>query len=373
MAWPTTTRPSTCTRNPFPAAIIASCAWARATIRKEAAWEPILLVDFGMGVRERGPDPDEAGYVQGDDRYPVVNITPQVFIPRRSEPGWRFLTKEGKYVHDAEGRKGHLYTHPYPVSDRKFLVSYKVNPADHYKDVANAYALYLIDTEGHHRPVHADAKLSCWHPLPLVARPVPPRVQSFRDPQYAASNQALCVVANVYQGMEGVEPGEVKWLRINEALPRYWSTSRRWEPSLSSSSWKAALWPRVQWGVVPVEKDGSAHFVVPANRSIFFQALDENFREIQRERTYVNYAPGEVRSCTGCHGQSNRTASRGRLRHAAGVDPAAEHAPAATVRSGGQRRRRPAPARSSTTPPTSSRSSTPSASSATARRIPPAG
>ena len=109
--------------------------------------------------------------------------------------------------------------------------------------------------------------------------------------------------------MEGVEPGEVKWLRINEALPRYWSTGRRWDPSLSSSSWKAALWPRVQWGVVPVEEDGSAHFVVPANRSIFFQALDENFREIQRERTYVNYAPGEVRSCTGCHGQSNRIAA----------------------------------------------------------------
>ena len=106
--------------------------------------------------------------------------------------------------------------------------------------------------------------------------------------------------------MEGVAPGQVKWLRINEAVPRYWSTGRRWSPSVSSSSWKASLWPRVQWGVVPVEKDGSAYFVVPAGRNIFYQALDENFREIQRERTYVNYSPGEVRSCTGCHAQSNR-------------------------------------------------------------------
>jgi len=53
-----------------------------------------------------------------------------------------------------------------------------------------------------------------------------------------------------------------------------------------------------------VEKDGSAYFVVPAGRNIFYQALDENYREIQRERTYVNYAPGELRSCTGCHAQS---------------------------------------------------------------------
>ena len=271
----------------------------------------ILLVDFGMGVRGRGPDPSEASYVQGDKRYPVVNITPEVFVQRRTEPGWHFLTKDGKYVHDGEGRSGHLFTHPYPVSDREFLVSYKVKPSDHYKEVANAYALYLIDTEGGRRLVHADPVLSCWHPTPLVARPVPPRLQPARDPKYLASGQSLCVLTNVYQGMDGIERGKVKWLRINEALPRYWSTGRRWEPSLSSSSWKAALWPRVQWGVVPVEEDGSAHFLVPANRAIFFQALDENFRELQRERTYVNYAPGEVRSCTGCHGQSNRTASLG--------------------------------------------------------------
>lgn len=271
----------------------------------------ILLVDFGLGIRGRGPDPDEPGYLPGDRRYPVVNLTPDVFVQRRTEPGWHFRTPEGKYVHDAAGQRGHLYTHPYPVSDRQFLVSYKIHPADHYKEVANAYALYLIDTRGHHRAVHADPKLSCWHPLPRAPRPVPPRVQPFRDADYAARHQAVCVVANVYQGMEGVAPGTVKWLRVNEALPRYWSTGRRWEPSVSSSGWKAALWPRVQWGVVPVEPDGSAHLVVPANRSIFFQALDADFREVQRERTYVNYAAGEVRSCTGCHGQSHQTAALG--------------------------------------------------------------
>lgn len=270
---------------------------------------PILLVDFGKGVRVRGPDPDEDNYIERDDRYSVTNITPHVFIERRTGDGWYFLTEEGGYVHDQDGQKGHLYTNPYPVSDREFLVSYKVDPTDHYREVADAYALYLIDVKGNHRFVHADDELSCWHPVPLVARPVPPDRQSALNPNYAAANQAVCVVTNVYQGMAGVEPGEVKWLRINEVLSRYWSTGKLWEPWVSSSSWKAALWSRVQWGVVPVEKDGSAHFVVPADRNIFYQALDEDFRELQRERTYVNYAPGEVRSCNGCHGQSNRTAS----------------------------------------------------------------
>jgi hypothetical protein len=40
---------------------------------------------------------------------------------------------------------------------------------------------------------------------------------------------------------------------------------------------------------------------------LFYQALDVNFMEVQRERTYVNYKPGETRSCLGCHGQRART------------------------------------------------------------------
>jgi hypothetical protein len=267
----------------------------------------IMLIDFQKGNRERGPDPDEAEYKQWDDSYPVTNMTPEVFVERRTEPGWHFRTETGEYVHDREGKSGHLFTHPYPVTETQFLVSYKVNPKDHYKNVANAYALYLIDTQGNRQQVHSDDTLSCWHPMPLVARTVPPQVYSYKNPAYASQEQGLCIVTNVYEGMEGVRPGEIKWLRINEAIPRYWDTGRRWGSSTSSSSWKAALWPRVQWGVVPVEADGSAHFTVPANRSIFFQALDKDFRELQRERTYVNYQAGEVRSCVGCHAQGTRT------------------------------------------------------------------
>ncbi|MCF7972416.1 MAG: hypothetical protein K9N55_01230 [Phycisphaerae bacterium] len=267
----------------------------------------IMLIDFQRGNRKRGPDPDEADYVQWDDRYPVTNLTPEVFIERRTEPGWHFRTQAGEYVHDREGRSGHLYTHPYPVTENTFLVSYKVNAKDHYKNVGNAYALYLIDTQGRQRFVHSDETLSCWHPTPLAARNLPPQVYSYKNPTYAAKEEALCIVTNVYEGMDGVAPGEVKWLRINEAIPRYWDTGRRWGSATSSSSWKAALWPRVQWGVVPVEADGSAYFTVPANRDIFYQALDKDFREIQRERTYVNYQAGEVRSCVGCHAQGTRS------------------------------------------------------------------
>ena len=268
---------------------------------------PIMLIDLRRGSGVRGPDPDEEGFVQWDTRYAVNNVTPHVFIERRTEPGWFFRKKNGKYVHDKEGTSGHLYTHPYPVSKEAFLVSYKVKASDHYQNVPDAYGLYLLDTTGQHRRVYHDKALSSWHPTPLKAREVPPALAPARDPKLAANNEALCIVTDIYDGMDGVARGSIKWLRINEAVPRYWDTGRRWATSLSSSSWKGALWPRTQWGVVPVEADGSAYFKVPANRNIFFQALDEDFREVQRERTYVNYHPGEIRSCVGCHGKENRS------------------------------------------------------------------
>ncbi|MHC4636956.1 MAG: HzsA-related protein, partial [Planctomycetota bacterium] len=62
-----------------------------------------------------------------------------------------------------------------------------------------------------------------------------------------------------------------------------------------------ALDLKVMHGIVPVYEDGSAHFVVVPNKNLYFQALDENFMEIQRMRTYVNLLPGEQRSCIGCH------------------------------------------------------------------------
>ena len=186
---------------------------------------------------------------------------PHVFIQRRTEPGWHFLTKDGRYVHDPEGQqRAPLHA---SVSRQRSRVPGLLQGQSRRSLQGGCQCLCLVPDR------YRGAAIVWFTPMPSSPAGircrwsrgrVPPRVQPVRDPQYAASNQAVCVVANVYQGMEGVEPGEVKWLRINEALPRYWSTGRRWDPSLSSSSWKAALWPRVQWGVVPVEKDGSAHF-----------------------------------------------------------------------------------------------------------------
>ncbi len=54
-------------------------------------------------------------------------------------------------------------------------------------------------------------------------------------------------------------------------------------------------------GLATVHEDGSAFFTVPANKNLYFQALDENYMELHRMRTFINLLPGEKRSCVGCH------------------------------------------------------------------------
>ncbi|MEA1949771.1 MAG: hypothetical protein U9N87_00180, partial [Planctomycetota bacterium] len=59
-------------------------------------------------------------------------------------------------------------------------------------------------------------------------------------------------------------------------------------------------------GTVPVEPDGSAYMELPALRSLFFVALDENDRSVKRMQSFVTVQPGETTSCVGCHEQRTR-------------------------------------------------------------------
>ncbi|MDR2344664.1 MAG: hypothetical protein LBE18_01220 [Planctomycetaceae bacterium] len=204
---------------------------------------------------------------------------------------------------------GPLFIDPFPLNEHDFLVSY--NPNQKWNTV-NAYGIYLINDTGERELLFRDNEWSAWCPIPVQATPVPPSPTAVRDKELAAKNLALLVVTDVYAGMDGVPRGSIKYLRINEHVPRPWTARRYWngdefDQQHSVISHYAALGLRVQHGVVPVEKDGSANFVVPADKNIFLQALDENYREVQRERTFVNYRPGEVRSCIGCHEQASTT------------------------------------------------------------------
>tara|TARA_R110000751_G_scaffold116604_2_gene216345 strand:- start:109586 stop:112249 length:2664 start_codon:yes stop_codon:yes gene_type:complete len=65
-------------------------------------------------------------------------------------------------------------------------------------------------------------------------------------------------------------------------------------------------------GYVPVEPDGSVLFDVPANVPLAFSVLDENGKRVsERHQNWLQFAPGEVRTCNGCHSAGN-TSPHGR-------------------------------------------------------------
>ena len=225
--------------------------------------------------------------------------------------GFHFKDDNGEWIHDFTGTLGRLFRNPYPISRELFLVSYK--PKGLRWDVFNGYSLALLDGQGRETVLLKDPAVSVWHPYPVVPRERPPVLAGGAvDPELAAKGLARCLVSDIYVGMDnanggGVNRGEVKYIRILEQLPRPWSARKPYFDDTAgtthahSAIGTGSLSIKVQHGVVPVEDDGSAHFLVPANKAIYLQALDENYCAIQTERTYVNYNPGEVRSCIGCH------------------------------------------------------------------------
>ena len=150
--------------------------------------------------------------------------------------------------------------------------------------------------------------------------------------------------------MDGVQPGEIKKLLVLETLPKPINYTGGMEPL----SYGGTFTLERMLGTVPVEPDGSAYFELPALRSLFFVALDEQRPGGQADAEFHHGQPGETTGCVGCHEQRTQAAAR---RPAAPAGPA----PPAEPRSS----RSPACPTCSISPATCSRFSTGTACAAT--------
>ncbi len=214
--------------------------------------------------------------------------------------------------------RGGLYQTPWALSEKCFLASYSYarphctapSGAD-----CNGFGVYLIDSYGNRELIHRDPRLSCTFPIPLRRRPRPPHVPGLQaevptEPEAAAT----CYVADVYDGLEGVPRGTVKYLRISQHVGWPYDRQRGQMDYIAGNAGSRQVdfqsWSPVRViGTVPVEEDGSAHFRVPADTGVYFQALDERHMEIRRMRSVVSLKAGEVRGCTGCHESRAQTAT----------------------------------------------------------------
>jgi hypothetical protein len=182
---------------------------------------------------------------------------------------------------------GDGFRDPYPISEHEFLA-------------ARGNEIVTVTDDGGVK-VLWKSKGMVHEPRLITSRPRQAIIPSRADP--SESNGTLMLI-NVYEGrnMGGVKPGSIKKLLVMEDLPKPVNFhGGGTTPLAHGGSW---TFKRIL-GTVPVEADGSANFNIPACRSIYFAALDENDLSIKQMRSSVTVQPGERVSCIGCH--ENRT------------------------------------------------------------------
>jgi len=185
------------------------------------------------------------------------------------------------------------FLHPWPLSDKYFIVSAKPTPGD-------LWGIYLVDVFDNMLLLKEVEGSVLVEPMALGRRPRPPvnapRTNHRRD-------DALVYIEDVYTGpgLAGVPRGAVKELR----LFTYYFVYQKMAGINSHVGVDGPWEPKRVLGTVPVASDGSALFRVPANTPISIQPLDSNGAALQLMRSWLTAMPGEIVACTGCHEKQN--------------------------------------------------------------------
>jgi len=206
----------------------------------------------------------------------------------------------------AEDSRAGWFSDPMPLCEDAWLCSYTPTVLPWLE---KSWALYLADRHGNLALVYRDAAISCQEPVPVIRRQVPHVRPGAPEDTGATDAEATLFLADVYRGLTGVPRGTAKRLRIIEDVPR----KGVMEGGVVCTSGTLIFTIKRVFGIVPIEPDGSAHFIVPANRNVYFEVLDQSDREIQRMRSVVCLKPGEIRSCVGCHESRNTAPPPGRV------------------------------------------------------------
>ena len=147
--------------------------------------------------------------------------------------------------------------------------------------------------------------LGFYNAKPLRARPAPGTIPSALPDDTSQDRMATLYLQDVYRGLSPhVKRGQIKEIRVVQEIEKPVSinvSKRAFGFQFPVVSCGATYAPKKVWGTVPVLDDGSASFRVPAGVPIYFMALDEHGRALQRMRSFTHLMPGETQGCIGCH------------------------------------------------------------------------
>ena len=248
----------------------------------------------------------------------IRNLTPEVAIGEADKG-------DGNQIHGP-------YENPFPLDAEWFLVSKRGTVL--VRDYDGTQVAKVLPRKG---------ELGFFNPQPLRRRTRPPVLAStllaaqatdpagVDNPTTASDTDtawATVVLHDVYRGLEPqVKRGEVKEICVVEEMRKVVRTDvnkRAFGFQFPVISCGATYAAKKVWGYATVADDGSACFRVPAERPIYFLALDADGRAVQRMRTFTHLMAGETQGCVGCHEPRQQVSA---ARHAVPHDPEALRPP----------------------------------------------
>ena len=181
------------------------------------------------------------------------------------------------------------YRDPYPLS-KEHLIAGLGRTIQLMDATGKPYEIFQLDWNKY------QPEFSVHEPRPIIKRKRERVIPDLINPETSTGKLLL---TNVYVGqqMKDVAYGSVKKLLVMETLPKPINYTGGMDPLTYGGSFTLEK----ILGTIPVEPDGSAYMELPANRSIFFIALDENNNAVKRMHSFTSVAPGETSSCVGCH------------------------------------------------------------------------
>jgi len=188
------------------------------------------------------------------------------------------------------------FLHPYPLSDKYFLVSMLENNKD------ATWGIYLVDIYDNMVKIKDLPGYALLEPVPFRATKKPPVIPERVNTDV---NHAVAMITDVHfgPGLRGVPRGTIKKLRLFEPHFAYRGGGGGHINIGIDGPWDVH---RIL-GEVPVDADGSASFKIPHTTPIALQPLDAQGRAVAVMRSWLLAQPGETISCIGCHERSNET------------------------------------------------------------------
>ncbi len=209
-------------------------------------------------------------------------------------PGYK-KPVEAKILDNYAGGVWPRFLHPYPLSDKYFIVSMRMKGQ-------KGHGVYLVDAFDNMTLLKKVDNYCLFEPRPLHKTKRPPVIP---DKVRTEKKDGTLYIADIYQGkgLVGVPRGTVKKVRVFQYEYAYRNTGGHYVIGMDGP-WDV----RRLLGTADVYPDGSTMFKVPANRPIAIQPLDADGKALQQFRSWLVVMPGETLACVGCHEDANQAA-----------------------------------------------------------------